>query len=83
LDVVSGSEIAVFNHPDIELSIAFDPNVTRLATGSDNISRLWNLASGEAVADFEGHSDGVVSVPFSKDMMSSSGALLLAQTGDA
>ena len=49
-------------------SVAFSPDGSRIASGSDDTNvRVWNAASGECVAKLEGHSDDVTSVAFSPD----------------
>ncbi|RCR67286.1 caspase family protein [Larkinella punicea] len=39
-------------------------------TNQDNTIRLWNVATGEEIRRFEGHTDGVYSVTFSPDSLS-------------
>ncbi|MEP3334028.1 hypothetical protein [Sedimentitalea sp.] len=59
-------------------SVAFSPDATLLATGSDDgTARLWNLSTGAEVARLEGHGDGVRSVAFSTD-----GTLLATGSAD-
>ena len=49
-------------------SVSFSPDGATLASGSlDGTVRLWAVATGEAIATLEGHTDGVYSVSFSPD----------------
>ena len=53
-------------HSDIVNSVVFSPDVSRLASGSDDHSvRLWDATSTEALASLVGHSGGVYCVAFS------------------
>ncbi len=48
--------------------VAFSPNDRLLLTGDDdNKARLWDLASGQMVMQFNGHTDCVNSVAFTPD----------------
>ena len=55
----------VIPHPVGVLSVAFSPDGGRLASGSDEIVRIWNTATGELEDELEGHSKRVRSVAFS------------------
>lgn len=61
----------VWRSPLVEYSVwsvAYSPDGTRLATGSDDGHvRLWDLASGVEVARLEGHTERVSVVAFSPD----------------
>jgi hypothetical protein len=50
------------------LAVAFSPNGTRILAGSvDNTARLWDVATGEAVATLAGHTKLVKAIAFSPD----------------
>ena len=55
----------VIQHPSNVNSVAFSPDGGRLASGSDEIVRIWNTATGELEDELEGHTKGVQSVAFS------------------
>ena len=55
----------VIQHPDWVNSIAFSPDGSCLASGSDSIVRIWNTATGELEDELEGHTSYVKSVAFS------------------
>ena len=49
-------------------AVAFSPNGKFLATGSsDNLARLWDVATGKELVSFRGHRDYVAAVAFSPD----------------
>src|SRR5262249_37798453 len=49
-------------------SVAISPDGRRaLSGGEDTIVRLWDLASGEVIREFRGHTEWVFSVVFSPD----------------
>ena len=55
----------VIRHPSYVKSVAFSPDGGRLASGSDEIVRIWNTATGELEDELEGHTQLVWSVAFS------------------
>jgi WD40 repeat protein len=51
-------------------SVAFSPDGLTLVSGSeDKTIKLWNVATGDLKATFDGHTDGINSVAFSPDGM--------------
>ena len=57
--------VHVIRHASVVYSVAFSPDGGRLASGSDNVVRIWNTATGELEDELEGHTDSVESVAFS------------------
>ena len=55
----------VIQHASFVYSVAYSPDGGRLASGSDEIVRIWNTATGELEDELEGHTDKVWSVAFS------------------
>ena len=55
----------VIQHPSTVNSVAFSPDGSRLASGSHEIVRIWNTATGELEDELEGHENWVQSVAFS------------------
>ncbi|KAJ8067044.1 hypothetical protein OCU04_004424 [Sclerotinia nivalis] len=55
-------------HSGLVWSIAFSPDGTKVASGSnDKTIRLWDTATGESLQTFENHSSSVHSIAFSPD----------------
>jgi len=55
-------------HSSSVLSVAFSPDGSRIASGSDDRTiKIWDAKSGKEIRTLEGHSDWVLSVAFSPD----------------
>ena len=80
-DVANRQEIATLTGSSADraaiLSVAFSPDGTILASGSDGAIRLWDVANRQETATLEGHTSWVNSVSFSPD-----GALLASGSSD-
>lgn len=48
-------------------SVAFSPNSKRVASGCDEVVRIWDVATGGLQQKLRGHRDSVTSVAFSPD----------------
>ncbi len=60
--------LALAGHTGEVYSAAFSPDGTRVVTASDDqTARLWDAATGKALATLEGHTAGVRSAAFSPD----------------
>ena len=59
------SLVHVIPHTEYVKSVAFSPDGSRLASGSDKMVRIWNTATGELEDELEGHTHSVESVVFS------------------
>ena len=55
----------VIPHPSWVNSVVFSPDGGRLASGSDQIVRIWNTVTGELEDELEGHTKWVWSMAFS------------------
>ena len=68
VDTRTGQELQHFAHPDLLTQGVLSPDATQaLTTGKDNIARLWDLATGRELRQFQGDSGTVLSVEFSPD----------------
>jgi WD40 repeat protein len=55
-------------HPDSIGGVAFSPDGRALATTcNDNNARLWDTATGQQLATFNGHTNGLEAIAFSPD----------------
>jgi WD domain, G-beta repeat len=73
-----GERTVLRGHTGIVGAVAFSSDGTRVLTGSfDNTARLWDAATGKAVAALAGHTASVGAVAFSPD-----GTRVLTGSGD-
>jgi WD40 repeat protein len=64
-DLQSGQSVQALPHVREVTEIAFSPDGTRLLTGSiDNLARIWDVASGDLIQLFRGHTDFVTTVAY-------------------
>ena len=61
----SWQPLHVIRHPETVTSVAFSPDSSRLASGSDEMVRIWNTTTGELENELEGHTGYVESMAFS------------------
>ncbi|NLT71713.1 MAG: hypothetical protein GXX91_13620 [Verrucomicrobiaceae bacterium] len=69
-DLASGKAVATWKdrHDDIVMCLDFSPDGKRLASGAaDKIARVFDVATGEQVHLFEGHTHYVMGVAFRAD----------------
>jgi WD40 repeat protein len=67
-DPATGTEVRVFDHPNVVSATVFSPDGRYIVTGcEDNVTRLWNANTGELVGVFIGHTSFVQGVAFSPD----------------
>ena len=65
----TGREVKAFDYPQGRpYRLAFSPDSRSLAvSGADAVVRLYDVASGSEVRRFEGHTDGILNLAFSRD----------------
>ena len=67
MDRNSSMPISLQHERPVE-SVAFSPDGTKLATGgNDNSIHIWDIATGEKLSTFNGHSDWIAFLTFSPD----------------
>ena len=73
-DVATRTNVAILNHEHISdiSSLAFSPDGTMLASGSANglggqLLKLWDMATQQHIATFDGHRGSIQSVAFSPE----------------
>ncbi len=67
-DLTNADERTLQKHTSWANVLAFSPDGTRLASGStDKTVQLWNTATGERLATFTGHINGITALAFSPD----------------
>jgi WD40 repeat protein/DNA-directed RNA polymerase subunit RPC12/RpoP len=66
---LGGAPIALMGYSgDTVSSVCYSPDGNRIATsGKDNLARVWDVASGQALLAFDGHKDPIRSICFSPD----------------
>ena len=63
-DPVTHEEIVLIEMNEVMTSVAFSPDGSMLAGGSDDSAvKLWDVSSGEEIATLYGHSDSVSCKP--------------------
>jgi WD40 repeat protein len=68
-DAETGALIRTLSdHTDWVVSVAFNPDGSRIASGAgDNTVRVWNAETGALIRTLSGHTEGVTSAAFSPD----------------
>jgi TRAP-type C4-dicarboxylate transport system substrate-binding protein len=60
--------VRIFEHPNIPGAITFSPDGKTIATGcEDNVTRIWDIATGEIMREFTRHESFIQGVAFSPD----------------
>ncbi|HVU88540.1 MAG TPA: protein kinase [Pirellulales bacterium] len=69
-DVATGQPVRELKHGRYVHAVAYSPDGRFIATGSNDKAselKLWDAASGVEIRSFDGHTDAVLSVAFSRD----------------
>lgn len=68
VDVTTGQTRHAFRQKDRVMSVHFHPTLNRLLTAcNDGQARIWDFGTGQVLAEFKGHSQGVLDAKFSPD----------------
>jgi WD40 repeat protein len=67
-DATTGTPLHIVQNPSPVVGVALSPDGSYALTGSrDNVARLWDVATGQVVREFVGHTNIIWNVAFSPD----------------